>query len=161
MSKKRKPIPPSVELAGKYCLMLELAAEGVEVALPERDIGVDLIAYWWEDNHFVVRPIQLKGAEEEIFVLDKKYVKIPSLIMIYAWHVNTENPVFYALTYQEALEVLKQTGAAKSKSWKKGTYSITRKVGGKFLPLLTKFKITKKRQWKKTLETPTPHRSPL
>jgi hypothetical protein len=48
-----------IELVGRNWLMSQLQQAGVEVAKPERDRGVDLIAYL-EHPRFVACPIQLK-----------------------------------------------------------------------------------------------------
>src|SRR5205085_571466 len=62
-------MPPStdgqiVELRGRNWLVGELLRAGLEVARPERDRGIDLIAYADLDatGRFVARPIQMKAA---------------------------------------------------------------------------------------------------
>ena len=53
------------ELVGRSKLVAELLRSGIEVAIPERDRGIDLIAYLDLDlraAHFVARPIQMKAS---------------------------------------------------------------------------------------------------
>jgi hypothetical protein len=54
-----------IELAGRNWLASELQRAGIEVARPERDRGIDLIAYSDLDERvakFVARPIQMKAS---------------------------------------------------------------------------------------------------
>lgn len=64
-----------VELAGRNWLASELLGSGIEVARPERDRGIDLIAYVDRDarvGNFVACPIQMKAATNAVFSLDPK-----------------------------------------------------------------------------------------
>jgi hypothetical protein len=64
-----------VELAGRNWLASELLRAGVEIARPERDRGIDLIAYVDIDERverFVARPIQMKAATGAVFSLDPR-----------------------------------------------------------------------------------------
>src|SRR5713101_2147177 len=56
-----------VELAGRNRLASELQRAGIEVARPERDRGVDLLAYLDRDDKFCARPIQMKASSREAF----------------------------------------------------------------------------------------------
>src|SRR2546430_17173377 len=56
-----------LELIGRSLLVGELLRDGLEVALPERDRGIDLIVYLEGDQSgapFIARPVQLKRSEE-------------------------------------------------------------------------------------------------
>jgi hypothetical protein len=59
-----------LELIGRSLLVGELLRDGLEVALPERDRGIDLIAYVEGDQTgvpFVARPIQMKARTAPAF----------------------------------------------------------------------------------------------
>jgi hypothetical protein len=71
------------ELSGRHLLIAQLVAGGLEVAVPVRDRGVDLIAYLdlsAETKRFVSCPIQMKASQEARFGLDRKYEKIAGLL---------------------------------------------------------------------------------
>lgn len=116
-----------VELAGRNWLASQLQRIGIEVARPERDRGIDLIAYIDRDQHvdkletFIARPIQMKAASRKIFSLDPKYESVPGLILTYVWNVATPSEtVCFALTYREAFSVAEQMGYTNSPSWLRG-----------------------------------------
>ncbi|MCM2334322.1 MAG: hypothetical protein NDI82_10290, partial [Anaeromyxobacteraceae bacterium] len=74
-----------VEALGRSRLKAALIEAGLEVATPERDNGIDLIAYRWnpETGEFTSRPVQMKAAREFIFGVDRKYERIPHLVIAY------------------------------------------------------------------------------
>ena len=118
------------EVLGRNCLVEILLREGVDVAIPVRDKGIDLMAYFCigtQCSRCVAVPIQIKAASKESFVLDKKYAKFPGLLLAYVWHVSDgqENEIFL-MTYTDALKILHHRGHACTKSWREdGKYSIT------------------------------------
>jgi len=81
----------TVEIVGRNLLVSLLARDGLEVARPERDRGVDLIAYLdldEESGRFAACPIQMKAATSRSFSLMRKYEKFPQLLLAYIWHVD-------------------------------------------------------------------------
>jgi hypothetical protein len=119
-----------VEIAGRNLLVTQLVRDGLEVARPERDHGVDLIAYLDLDETgggFVAVPIQMKAATASAFSIFAKYEKFARLLLAYVWHVDEpEAACTYALSYAEALAVadaMRWTGTA---SWARGGYSMSR-----------------------------------
>jgi hypothetical protein len=79
-----------VELLGRNHLVGELLRAGLEVSLPLRDRGIDLIAYADLDERvksFVARPIQMKASSSSSFSIDAKYAKFPELILAHVWHL--------------------------------------------------------------------------
>jgi hypothetical protein len=116
------------ELAGRFALISQLTEDGLEVALPIRDRGVDLIAYADLDEQggpFAACPIQLKVTTGRRFELDRKYERIANLLLVYIWDVkDVSKSRTYALTYAEALDVMKKKGFTETPSWKKGRYSV-------------------------------------
>ena len=66
---------------GRNRLIEQLLEAGLEVALPLRDHGIDLIAYAdRRDPSFVACPIQMKAGTLKSFGIDRKYEKFPNLI---------------------------------------------------------------------------------
>jgi hypothetical protein len=121
----------TTEIIGRNLLVSFLVRDGVEVARPERDRGIDLVAYLdlgETDGGFVACPIQLKAATTRSFAIDAKYDKFTRMLFCHVWHVNdAERAVTYALTYQEALTVAATAGWTATTSWTvNGKYSTTR-----------------------------------
>jgi hypothetical protein len=120
----------TVEIIGRNYLVSLLARDGLEVARPERDRGVDLIAYLDLDENaggFTACPIQMKAATNQSFGLSRKYEKFPQLLIVHIWHVHEPDRVrSFALTYDETFEVAGQMGWTKTDSWMiKHSYSTT------------------------------------
>ena len=123
--------PGAIELIGTHLLIAELLADGIEVAIPIRDRGVDLIAYLEKHDRidrFYSRPIQLKVASKRAFSLDEKYANIRDVLMVYVWGATgTEaDREFYAMTYEQAKQLLVDKEHHLTKSWTgKGKFAIS------------------------------------
>ncbi len=133
-----------VELLGRQRLIAELVRDGLEVAIPVRDCGVDLIAYA-ELSRQVIRfsskPIQMKASSGSAFAVDRKYGAVSDLILAYVWHlVDPEKAVTYAMTFQRAVEIATEMGWTKTASWESGIYTST-KPSQKLLQLLEKHRV--------------------
>ncbi|MGA8369888.1 MAG: hypothetical protein WB765_07125 [Acidimicrobiales bacterium] len=121
----------TTEVMGRNWLVSQLVWDvGLEVARPERDHGVDLIAYLDLDEtggEFVACPIQMKAATAASFSVSAKYGKFSRLLMVYVWHVGElhEATCAFALSYAEALAVADVMGYTVTPSWAKGAYSTT------------------------------------
>jgi hypothetical protein len=79
------------ELSGRHFLIAQLVAAGLEVAMPIRDRGIDLLAYLdlsANTKEFVSCPTQMKASREARFSLDRKYQKIANLLLAYVWHLE-------------------------------------------------------------------------
>jgi hypothetical protein len=120
----------TVEVIGRNFLVSQLVRDGLEVARPERDHGVDLIAYLDLDesgDRFKAFPIRMKSATNTSFGLFRKYERFPHLLLAYVWHIHEpEAACSCGLTYSEALEVADAMGWTKTKSWEREGYSTTR-----------------------------------
>lgn len=119
----------SVEIIGRNFLVSQLVADGLEVARPERDRGVDLIAYLDLDEagRFVACPIQMQAATTASFSLFRKYERIAQLLLVYVWNVQEAvDARAYALRYSEAKAVADEMGWTNTESWRRGDYSTTR-----------------------------------
>ena len=120
----RRLDPQQIELIGRSLLVSELLRDGIEVALPERDRGIDLIAYIDLDDAnstFVARPIQLKASTRPGFSIDAKYERFPDLLLAHLWNVDraTELQAF-CMTYAEAHVVAKAMGWTETRSFTEG-----------------------------------------
>ena len=94
-----------------------------EVARPERDRGVDLLAYLDRDKKFCARPIQMKAATGEIFDVQRRYKEFPELMLVFVWNVGEPVSRYFALTYAQAETVAKDMGWTSKLSWEGKTKS--------------------------------------
>lgn len=90
-----------VEIIGRHRLIQELLTAGLEVAVPQRDRGIDLIAYVDRDSRvstFVAVPIQMKlrlaGRS-----INRRYAPLRNLLHAFVWGLGAAvEPATYALT---------------------------------------------------------------
>lgn len=132
-----------IELVGRQRLISELLRADLEVALPMRDRGIDLIVYAdLRVSGFRAVPIQMKAASCSCFAVDQKYSKFPNLLLAYVWYLDTpERAVTYALTYPEAVGVAEKMGYTATMSWQSGIYTTTR-PSQKLLQLLEPYRMS-------------------
>jgi hypothetical protein len=134
-----------IELLGRNRLIDEVLRAGLEVALPIRDRGIDLIAY--ADlgpgvAQFAAVPIQMKASSRSAFGMDAKYAKFPNLLIAYIWHVDSpKDEVTFAMNYEEGLAVANAMGWTKTPSWAKGSYANSN-PGAKLRSLLEPHRMT-------------------
>lgn len=107
-----------VEILGRVALIAELIRQGFEVARPERDKGIDLLAFNYDP--FVAVPIQMKAYSGASFGVQRKYARIKGLILTYVWHAQTK-PRFFVMTYPDA-ESFISADKKQSLSWEKGKW---------------------------------------
>jgi hypothetical protein len=120
-----------IELLGRNRLISELLRARLEVAVPERDRGVDLIAYVDLESQvasFVARPIQMKASSRQGFSVYRKYSKVRDLILAFVWNLeDPERAATFALTYPEVVAIADRMAWTKTASWiQKGWYSTSR-----------------------------------
>jgi len=144
-----------VELIGRHYLMAELLQAGLEVAVPVRDRGVDMIAYADIDKrvqNFSSCPIQLKASMKRSFGINRKYERIHNLLIVYVWNLGGQVPrVSYALTYGEALAVAESVGWTKTKSWEEGGKYVNTNPGARLLSLLEPYRMSPEKWHRKIL----------
>jgi len=147
--------PQIIELLGRNKLISEILRSGLEVSIPVRDRGIDLIAYTDisdRTDKFIAKPIQMKASLRESIIVDKKYSKIKDLIIVYIWNIEDEKKcVAYALNYEEAYKVAEEMGWTKTPSWEEGRYS-TSKPSKKLKKVLKPYKMDPEKWWKKIIE---------
>lgn len=136
-------------LIGRSRLIEDLLRAGLEVAVPLRDRGIDLIAY--EDfESFIARPIQVKAASARNFCIDRKYEKIRNLIIAFVWNAYDPNKAeTYALTYRQSVAIGNKLGWTRTASWKMGKYTQNR-PSQELIRLLKPYKMTPER-WRKKI----------
>jgi hypothetical protein len=122
-----------IELIGRNLLVGLLLRDGLEVARPERDRGIDLVAYVDLDETggpFAASPLQLKAFTQAAFSVDQKYARFPNLLLAYLWNVIDPTKLeAFCLTYPEAVDVATSMGWTSTASWRSGLYSTTRPTG--------------------------------
>lgn len=119
-----------MELIGRNALVSALMRDGLEVARPERDRGVDVIAYIdlpESGGRFVACPIQMKAYSGAGFSVEAKYQRFPGLLLAHLWNVGDPTDLTsYCLTYGESVEVADQMNWTATASWKNSrAYSTT------------------------------------
>lgn len=132
-----------VELMGRNLLISYFIADGVEVSLPIRDRGIDLIAFddMSSDGEFRAVPVQLKASSKRSFSVHKKYDKFPNLIMAYVWNAaDPANAELFVMSYREACGVAEELGWTKTDSWVLGTGYSSQSPGKRVLAELEKFR---------------------
>ncbi len=160
---EKNPDTKLVEFAGRNWLASQLFRSGLEVARPERDRGIDLIAYLDMDEcgSFIACPIQMKAATNATFSLSHKYRKFPDLILAYVW--NVEDPAkttCFALTYDEAHAVAKTMGYTESPSFAIGGAYTTTKPSATLRELLAPFEMNSTK-WRAKLAQSVKLRAPF
>lgn len=145
-----------VELLGRNRLIDELLRDNLEVALPIRDRGIDLIAY--ADRGRTVqayssRPIQMKASWHRGFGVDQKYERFPGLIIAHVWNLSDPaEAVTYAMSHAEAWAVAEAMGWTRTGSWKRDArYSNTR-PGRRLTGLLEPYQMSPGAWWKLIVE---------
>jgi len=143
-----------VEILGRNVLIAQLVAAGIEVALPIRDRGVDLIVYAELAEYtkrFSAVPIQMKAASKASFGINRKYERITNLILTYVWGVrqSTEAAVF-ALTYAQAVAVARKVGYTETPSWTKDGYYVNNNPGKNLRGFLEPYRMSSER-WRQVV----------
>jgi hypothetical protein len=144
-----------VELVGRNWLIQELLQAGLEVALPARDRGIDLIAYadlWPRVKTFAACPIQMKASSGKHFGIYKKYLKFPNLIIAHVWYVRDRSQTTtFALTHHESVQIGTKMRWTKTKSWKDDDSYTTRAPSARLRDLLEPFRMTPGKWWLKVV----------
>lgn len=85
-----------VEIAGRNWCVSQLYLADIEVARPERDRGIDLIAFFELDKsgRFIACPIQMKATRMKSFDVHRRFGKFPNLLLVYVWGVE-DSPLAY------------------------------------------------------------------
>lgn len=117
-------------MIGRNLLVTTLMQAGVEVARPERDRGIDLIAYLDRDagRPFVACPIQMKATRSRSFLISKRWEDFDRLLIAYVWHVEQpQESRIYCLSYVQALGIARDAGWLDASAWKDKGYYVSTK----------------------------------
>lgn len=132
-----------IEIIGRGLLTAHLIEGGVEVARPERDRGVDLIAYVDTlPGGFAACPIQMKAYTDRPFAIWRKYEKTPGLLIVHVWRaLDPAETTILALTQAESLAIGDSMGWTSTPSWRKGMWR-SPKPSADLLELLEPYRMT-------------------
>jgi len=128
---------------------------GLRLVEPSKKNGIDFFicsgARANEDNTSL--PVKLKTSIHEVFSLDKKESRIPRLLVAYVWHAKEpKDSRIYALTYDQALEIVKKKAYSTTKSWiDEGGYSVTH-AGAELKEMLREYQMTPEK-WRQRLQS--------
>jgi hypothetical protein len=141
-----------VELLGRNRLIDELLRDELEVALPVRDRGIDLIAYADLSStvaRYVARPIQMKAAWAQSFSIHRKYERFRDLILAFVWNLgDREKAVTFAMSYGDAIGIGDSMEWTKSGSWVRGGSYSTNKPSVRLLELLEPHRMAPSTWWR-------------
>jgi hypothetical protein len=105
-----------IEILGRAALTAELMGDGLEVAKPDRDAGIDLIAF--TVNPWRAVPIQMKVATGAAFSVHRKYERLDQLVMVYVWNAGRgADADFYAMPWTTAKKIAERLGWTTTESW--------------------------------------------
>jgi len=113
-----------LEKIGTAFIAEQCYREGLRIAYPDIDDGVDLIIFRIsEQGNFDAVPIQIKAFSTESFYTDKKYLEIPKLFIIYLWYVGSGKQIrSFGMLYEEAEKIVDKNHWSR----KDGKYAYTR-----------------------------------
>jgi len=156
---KKRADTQVTEILGRNRLINELVNDGLEVAVPLRDSGIDLIAYAaFQKRPFVGFPIQMKAATKQSFSIDRKYSRFKtSLVIVFVWNLGEPaQSATYALTYDELLKIAKSKIAkkkdyTKTKAWKGKGYYASNRPSKELVEMLKQY-LMHTGSWRKKIE---------
>jgi hypothetical protein len=141
----------ATEILGRNALVNELVRAGLEVALPIRDRGVDLIIYSDRPDatqNFSAIAIQMKAASKKSFSINIKFARTAQLLIVYVWEIATNNPRSFAVTYPQALKIATDCKFTETKAWLKGGSYVVGMPSKKLEKMLSEFEMTPE-SWRK------------
>jgi len=105
-----------------------LREAGIEFDASPRERGVDLTAILGSSDHSVRGArcrIRIGANEKDRFGVQRRW-KEEADLLVYEWNVSTTGAEIYALSYDEAVALLKERGHTQTRSWNKenGGYSL-------------------------------------
>lgn len=101
----------TIALLGRDKVIEQLHRAGLEVALPRRDHGIDIIAYADKEETFRALPIQVKSSANFRWVVNEKYGPFAEMVIAFAMYLADERrAVVYALPHTENLAIAERLG---------------------------------------------------
>lgn len=133
----------------------QIRKAGLRLVEPSKKNGIDYFIHSeaQADAERASCPVKLKTSIHEVFSLYKKESRIPRLLVAYVWHAKQpEASEVYALTYDEALKIVKSKPNSSSKSWiDEGGYSVTH-AGAELKEMLKEYRMTPNK-WRRRLQS--------
>lgn len=121
--------PALIGKAGEVLVAGELLRQGIEVAYPASDVGVDLLAYRLAPNQTVPArfvPIQVKSRAKSGYNFQRAWFdRVPGVVLVHVWNLAT-TPEFYIFDTLVTVEDALGPVYSKSPSWlHHGGYAVT------------------------------------
>ncbi len=140
---------------GKDIFISHIQSAGLKIAEPLSRERIDFLIYrdGGPDRELIPFAVQIKTSIHKTFSLHKNDLKMPRSLLAYVWNAKDyEESSIYAITYKEALHVLKEKGYAATDSWmSKGGYSVT-DAGTDLKEMLEPYRMTPER-WQQRLQS--------
>jgi len=115
----------SIAILGQNRLVEQLVLGGIDIALPIRKHGVDLIAYMTprdRSEDFISAPLRVTSSTGRAFSIDNSLESITDLLHVFVWNVGGEGCSIFALTHRELGAVAEALGYSLAPSYQKGLY---------------------------------------
>lgn len=110
--------------AGEALVAAELMRQGIYVAHPAYDGGIDLLAFKEEAPSIVV-PIQIKARAGSCFHFQKAWFqKASGIVLVQVWNITTDPACFVFGSLVDVEDALGDHSASPT-WWTKGTYNVT------------------------------------
>jgi hypothetical protein len=105
----------TIALLGRDLVIDQLHRSGLEVALPRRDHGIDVIAYVDKQRAFQALPIQVKASAGFRWVVNQKYGPFAEIVIAFALYLADEDKAtVYVLPHTENLAIAERLGLTQS-----------------------------------------------
>jgi hypothetical protein len=109
----------TIALLGRDRVIEQLHRAGLEVALPRRDHGIDVIAYVDKAEAFQALPIQVKASAGFRWVVNQKYGSFAEIVIAFALYLADEDKAeVYVLPHTENRAIAERLGLTqRSATW--------------------------------------------
>jgi hypothetical protein len=101
----------TIALLGRDRVIEQLHRAGLEVALPRRDRGIDVIAYVDKGASFQALPIQVKSSAGFRWTVNQKYGPFAEIVIAHALYLADEKEAeVFALPHTENIAIAERLG---------------------------------------------------
>ena len=131
----------------------QIREAGLQLVEPSKKSGIDFFIETSANEKRASFPVKLKTSIHDVFSLYKKESKVPHLLVAYVWHAKEpKNSEVYAMTYDEALQIVQSKPYFNSNAWiDLGGYSVTH-AGAELKKMLKEYRMTPKK-WHERLQS--------
>jgi hypothetical protein len=130
-----RPTTANVGAAAESLVVTRLLKQGLDVARPLSDNGIDFIAYEPANQRRFV-PIQVKSASSDRINFERRWFVVPDLVLVYVWLRSEQCFVFDGVADVEAF----LGRSALTPTWQQqGIWAITRISAAQAAARLTPF----------------------